>query len=146
MEIKNNQLTIEIPEGMEIDMNTSDLLEGIIKFRKKDVTYVDIEKALNIEDDYVDTSICEPNVDKLRAIDKLMNIAKYYNGNWKPNWSKQGKYKYHIMYNNNDDTYAIKDNNGSYTLNNIYFKNKEDAITVINNPDFRNILDTIYKN
>lgn len=50
------------------------------------------------------------------------------------------------MYNNNDDTYAIEDYNGSYTLNNIYFKNKEDAITVINNPDFKKILDKIYKN
>ena len=32
MEIKNNQLTIDIPEGMEIDVEDSDLTNGIIKF------------------------------------------------------------------------------------------------------------------
>ena len=33
MEIKNNQLTIDIPEGMEIDVEHSNLSKGIIKFR-----------------------------------------------------------------------------------------------------------------
>ena len=27
-----------------------------------------------------------------------MNIAKYYNGDWKPNWSDQIEYKYFIIY------------------------------------------------
>lgn len=35
MEIKNNQLTIDIPEGMEIDLENSDLAKGIIKFKSK---------------------------------------------------------------------------------------------------------------
>lgn len=35
MEIKNNQLTIDIPEGMEIDLKNSDLTKGIIKFKAK---------------------------------------------------------------------------------------------------------------
>ena len=39
MEIKNNQLTIDIPEGMEIDLKNSDLAKGIVKFKKKDITY-----------------------------------------------------------------------------------------------------------
>lgn len=30
--------------------------------------------------------------------------------------------------------------------NNIYFKNKKDAQAVIDNPNFRDILDAIYKN
>ena len=41
MEIKNNQLTIDIPEGMEIDLENSDLTKGIVKFKKKDITYDD---------------------------------------------------------------------------------------------------------
>lgn len=33
MEIKNNQLTIDIPEGMEIDLENSDLAKGIVRFK-----------------------------------------------------------------------------------------------------------------
>lgn len=35
MEIKNNQLTINIPEGMEIDLENSDLAKGIVRFKQK---------------------------------------------------------------------------------------------------------------
>jgi hypothetical protein len=42
MEIKNNQLTIDIPEGMEIDLENSDLAKGIIKFRDKWITIAEI--------------------------------------------------------------------------------------------------------
>lgn len=34
----------------------------------------------------------------------------------------------------------------NYAYSTVYFKNKEDAIAVINNPDFKDILDVIYKN
>lgn len=34
MEIKNNQLTIDIPEGMEIDLENSDLAKGIVRFKQ----------------------------------------------------------------------------------------------------------------
>lgn len=49
MEIKNNQLTIDIPEGMEIDLENSDLAKGIVKFKKHDITYRNIEDALSSE-------------------------------------------------------------------------------------------------
>ena len=39
MYMENNQLTIDIPEGMEIDLENSDLAKGIVKFKKKDITY-----------------------------------------------------------------------------------------------------------
>lgn len=35
MEIKDNKLTINIPYGMEIDVENSDLKTGIIKFKRK---------------------------------------------------------------------------------------------------------------
>ena len=144
MEIKNNQLTIDIPEGMEIDLENSNLDKGIIKFKQMN-TYEDVEDALNLDKNCAGIVVNKDNIHKLCAISKLMNIAKYYNKDWKPDWSKQNKHKYHIMYNNNNDTYTV-DYNGSYILNNIYFKNKEDATAIINNPNFRDILDIIYKN
>lgn len=144
MKIKNNQLTIDIPKGMEVDTKNSDLINGIIKFKQID-TYEDVEDTLNLHKNCTGIVVNKNNIHKLCAISKLMNIAKYYNKDWKPNWSKQSESKYHIMYDNNNNTYTV-DYNGSYILNNIYFKNKEDATAVINNPNFRDILDIIYKN
>ena len=146
MEIKNNQLTIEIPEGTEIDLKSSDLTKGIVKFKKKDITLKNIYKDNNAE--YVrDLVILKESEigNKLLAIANLMDIAKYYNGDWKPDWSSPGEYKYYIMYDNSNNIYTV-DYNWSYIRNNIYFKNKEDIIAVINNPNFKVILDNIYKN
>ena len=142
MEIKNNQLTIDIPERMEIDLENSDLTKGIVKFKKKDITYDDVLQAYAT--DFGGIRVPNHCIDKILAISQLMNIAKYYNGDWKPNWSNSREYKYFIIY-NNDNTYIV-DYHWRYIRNDIYFKNREDAITVINNPNFKSILSDIYKN
>lgn len=77
MEIKNNQLTIDIPEEMEIDLENSDLINGIIKFKTKSITYNDVYNELN--DTIIAINTYFGNEVKLRALVKLMNIAKYYN-------------------------------------------------------------------
>lgn len=144
MDIKNNQLIIEIPEGMEIDLKNSDLANGIVKFKKKRITYESVEDALSSEN-YAGAVINTSNGIKLEALNKLMNIAKYYNKDWKPDWNDRDKHKYYIIYNNASDSYSI-DYNYSYIYSNVYFKDKEDALEVITNPNFKAILDTIYKN
>lgn len=143
MEIKNNQLTIDIPERHIIDVEHSDLSKGIIKFKKSDITYKDIIDALNIEKDLTGVACNINNVTKLSAIDKLINIANYYNKGWKPDWNASYTRKYFIVY-SNTGTYAV-DYMYNYAYSTVYFKNKEDAIAVINNPDFKDILDVIYK-
>lgn len=145
MEIKGNTLTIEIPEGMEIDLKNSDLTNGIVKFKKKRITYESVEDALELGKNCKSIIINESNASKLVALSRLMNIAKYYNKDWKPDWKDRNKNKYYIIYNNSDNAYAI-DYNCIYTYHSIYFKNKEDVLEVINNPNFKDILDTIYKN
>ena len=143
MEIKNNQLTIDIPEGMEIDLENSDLAKGIVKFKKHDITYNDILQACPTN--FGGLRVRTHCMDKILAISQLMNIAKYYNGDWEPDWNNVKEDKYHIMYNNKMDIYRV-DFNNFLALSTIYFKNKENAIAVINNPHFKNILDNIYKN
>lgn len=142
MEIKNNQLTIDIPEGMEIDTENSSLAEGIIKFKSKSITY---SKIINSFNSITNTNVYIHSSDTkvLKAIAQLMNIAKYYNGDWKPDWSNPSEYKYFIVYNNN--TYIV-DYNWTSIYNRIYFKNKKDAQSVIDNPNFKAILNVIYKN
>lgn len=146
MEIKNNQLTIDIPEGYIIDVENSDLSKGIIKFKNSNITYKDIKDALNLKKDLTDVVCNVNNVTKLSAIDKLINIANYYNKGWKPDWNNSEECKYYILFNNNNKNgysieYRLKTNYG-----NIFFKNEKDAQAVIDNPNFRYILDTIYKN
>ena len=141
MKIKNNQLTIDIPEGMEIDLENSDLAKGIVKFKKKDITYDDILQSYAT--DFGGIRVPNHCIDKILAISQLMNIAKYYNKDWKPDWNNSDKSKYYIRY--NTGTYAV-DCNYTYNYGNIFFKNKKDAQAVIDNPNFRSILDVIYKN
>lgn len=145
MEIKNNQLTIDIPEGHIIDVEHSDLSKGIIKFKKSNITYKDIEDALNLEKDLTGVACNINNVAKLSAIDKLINIANYYNKGWKPDWNNGIEFKYHIVFDYFDDMYKTRSK--SQTCNNaIYFAHREDAQAVIDNPNFREILDEIFKN
>ena len=143
MEIKNNQLTIDIPEGMEIDLENSNLAKGIVKFKKKDITYEDILQTYTIE--YGSLVVPSRHIDKLLAVSKLMDIAKYYNKNWKPNWSNSKENKFCIKFDYHKDRLYV-DYNNSIGAGDVFFKNSEDARTVINNPNFRDILDVIYKN
>ena len=39
MEIKDNKLTINIPKGMEIDIENSNLTKGIVRFKQSCITY-----------------------------------------------------------------------------------------------------------
>ena len=139
-----NDLHIDCPKGYSIDVEHSDLSKGIIKFKKNNFTYKDIEDALNLEENLTGVACNVNNVDKLSAIDKLINIANYYNKGWKPDWNNGIEFKYHIVFDYFDDMYKTKSK--SQTCNNaIYFAHREDAQAVINNPNFRYILDTIYK-
>ena len=143
-EIKNNQLTIDIPKGMEIDTENSDFTKGIIKFKSKYITYDDIEKTLHLKETCIGITTDVNNIDKLTAINELMNIAKYYNKDWKPNWDNSKEKKYLIK----SDSYSgefFVDYDLTINLGGIYFKNKEDAEAVVNNPNFKEILDTIYR-
>lgn len=143
MEIKNNQLTIDIPEGMEIDLENSDLTKGIVKFKKKDITYDDILQSYAT--DFGGIRVPNHCIDKVLAISKLANIAKYYNKNWRPSWISPGQLKYYIYYSNENNKYQI----GATTrcdYGAIYFRLRDYIQAVIDNPNFRDILDAIYKN
>ena len=162
MEIKNNQLTIDVPEGYEIDKENSTF--KCIKFKpiKKYLTYKEIAEKLNkdtcffiakgkIQSYAQYASYDNPGVansyrqiEKILAINQLMNIAKYYNGDWKPDWNNKYELKYCISFTTITNSYNITSRAQTY-LNAIHFKNQEDAQAVIDNPNFRDILDVIYK-
>lgn len=149
MEIKNNQLTIDIPEGMEIDTENSSLAEGIIKFKSKYITY---SKIINSFNSITNTNVYIHSSDTkaLKAIAQLMNIAKYYNGDWNYN-ANSDECGYMIAYDKTTTEicgYQVININADTDMyfGNVMFKNEADAQYVIDNPNFRAILNAIYKN
>lgn len=137
IEINHNKLIIDIPKGMELDTENTDVAKGVIMLKKKNnITYEEIVKlgfCVNSEIGF-----------KAQAIAQLINIAKYYNGDWEPEWNNRNEYKYYIYYRYITDEYLV-DANFAEVSSIVYFKNKEDAQAVIDNPNFRPILDAIYK-
>jgi hypothetical protein len=136
----NNSLSdikIECPKGYIIDVEHSDLSKGIIKFKNKIINYYDdILSSINKKErTYI--------FSKVSAINKLMNIAAYYNNNCNVDWTND-EAKYFITYNYDIGKYVV---NSKYNVkfNPIYFAHRQDANAVINNPNFRDILDAIYK-
>ena len=143
MESKDNKLTINIPDGMEIDLQNSNFDAGVIKFKKKELTYKDIQDSVG---KYPTSIFTTPrNRLKINAIDALMNIARYYNGDWKPDWSNNKEGKFYISYNFIHNAYFVIEDN-SNNVGTIVFKQQEDTQKVINNPNFREILDANFKN
>lgn len=158
--METKELKIQIPVGYEIDKDHSTF--ECIKFKpiKKDITYKDVCNTLfknntgyfldqygkvnfyNIGTNRTDANNA-PNgrqLKRLLALNQLLNIAEYYNN----------------LHGNGVNTVIKYD-----TLNQIYiatetltmyihgiraiFNRMEDAQAVIDNPNFREILDTLYK-
>ena len=137
IEINHNKLIIDIPKGMELDTENTDVAKGVIMLRKKkDITYEEIVKLGFCVNSEIGI--------KAQAIAQLINIAKYYNGDWKPEWNNRDEDKNYIYYGYIEDKYYV-DSTKTYISNIVYFKNLADAQAVIDNPNFRGILDAIYK-
>ena len=135
-------------KDISIDVEHSDLSKGIIKFKNDNITLEDIYKDDNT--DYAaNLVILSENklFNKLLCIARLIDIANYYNKGWKPDFNNKSTYKYVIQYNGIENKHTHYSVDYDVCLNRcyVYFKNQEDAQAVIDNPNFRDILDTIYK-
>lgn len=147
------KLIIDIPKGYIVDNENSTSIQIVLKpttnptykeicekLMSEGAYYIDIDGTITY-DSYIGTyNNASPKCDileKLLAINKLANIAYYYN-------EELCKYGFAIYYADNNKKYQIKTtsiNFGDIAI----FKTMEIAQMVIDNPNFRNILDTIYK-
>lgn len=162
--METKELKIQAPKGYEIDKETSTL--ECIRFKpiKKNITYEDVCNTLFVNDTYFITDrgyihknalwdneiIPDKNIattkkqlERLLALNQLLNIAEYYN----KQHPKQNHTQYYII-NNNKNWYDIVEYKWlRYILGTVaLFNSKEDAQAVIDNPNFQEILDTVYKN
>jgi hypothetical protein len=113
----SQSLEFKIPEGYIFDKDNS--TDAVIRFKpiKKKIKYHNIAEKLFLNKiTYfinVNGEICshllkgnpsiannatsEKQLEQLLALNKLMNVAKYLNGDWKINW-KSTQEKYYIVY------------------------------------------------
>ena len=155
-----NELKIEVPQGMVVDMDNSNLANGIIKFKSKEkqlpktweeycetyqITNEDyflgtgsrINKRNNIDKRY-------PNSDKnvgtketceaVLALMQLIQLRNCYNDGWKPDWS-DCKNKFVIWRESGEITVDIN----TYAQRVLAFKTEELRDTFLNN--FRDLIE-----
>ena len=159
--METKEVKIDIPKGYEIDKENSTF--ECIKFKPiKCITYKDVCDNIFAKNHgyHISSSgnICytplkefaydadnAPNkkqLERLLALNQLMNIAYYYNHH------KYVEKGYIIAYNRESCCYKVMDDNNSYyklTAIDPIFEKIEDAQAVIDNPNFRDILDTVCK-
>ena len=149
-------IEFDMPEGFIIDKEHSDLDKGIIRFKNK---WLSLEQMYNMAKstnyhtylseikDSTDDKTCEVR-EKLIALANLMDIARYFNGNWKYDVTKENV-GYLISYDRfvKEPCYNIRKNDSTTDVyyGNPVFKNESDAQYVIDNPNFREVLDNIFK-
>ena len=155
------ELKIEAPKGYEIDKDHSTF--ECIRFKpiKKDITYEDVCNTLfknntgYFTDQYgeinfynigtnrfdVNNALSGRQLKRLLALNQLLNIAEYYNRN-----TAELNTRYRICYDSTNYYKVVPYASCSFTYSlEALFNNEEDALAVIDNHNFREILDTIYK-
>lgn len=160
--METKELKISVPKGYEIDKENSTSECTRFKLIKKHITYDDV--CTNIFRDfrgysinnYGEVNYCYlgPNIfdanntpickqlERLLVLNQLLNIAEYYNRLHITNIKSTT-----IEYDGVNQIYYTSSISTMYLRGiSAIFNRKEDAQAVIDNPNFREILDAIYKN
>lgn len=149
---KLKSVEFDLPNGYVIDKDNSDLDKGIIRFKRKWLTIEEMYKLKPIVAcEYVIPSIAinSSSRKKIVSLANLMDIARYFNGDWDYN-ANSNECGYMIAYDKTTTEicgYQVININADTDMyfGNVMFKNEADAKYVIDNPNFRDILDNIFK-
>lgn len=164
--METKELKVQAPEGYEIDKENSTfecirfkliknitydvVCNNIFNIRNEDTGYYientgDIRKASGFSNEArkdKNNATNKEQLERLLALNQLLNIAKYYNKN-----TPKLDVRYRIYY--DKSIYSYKTAYYTYYSNKFsieaLFNREEDAQAVINNPNFQEILDAIYK-
>lgn len=161
--METKEFKVQIPEGYEIDKENSTF--ECIKFKpiKKDITYDDICNTLFAEKQWrfytttdgdiiantINSSVISKKnnptnkrqLERVLALNQFLNIATYYNS-----IAEEPDGLYTIGYNTTTHMYEVISSPFEINFGLLaYFIRKEDTQSVIDNPNFREILDIVYK-
>lgn len=162
--METKEIKIKVPEGYEIDKENSTF--DCIKFKpvKKGLTYRNIAEELFVDTAFYISSLgdvlftgnpeictdinCAPNkkqLERLLALNQLLNIAEYYN----KKSPKEGNKVYCINFDERNKTteYFVSEYTRPMIVRGLIpmFNRHEDVSAVIYNPNFKAILDLVYK-
>lgn len=154
--METKEFKITIPEGYEIDREHSTF--ECIKFRPiTGPTYDDIARSLFKDKPvfFIDNyggirrtrgNFSDPNsatnttqLNRLLALNQLLNVAEYYNRR-----REETPSGYIILRGGDGELYATGVSKDSMSLQAPFFYSREDAESVINNPNFKGLLDLVY--
>lgn len=154
--METKEFKIQVPEGYEIDKENSTFERIKFKPIKKAMTYDDVARELfKDKNRYITTFSClkggkdvtctsPRQAEKLIAINKLMNVAKYLNEDWKPNWDEVDERKYFI-YTCLIDSYIGVKSATIHMSDIVYFKSEElarQAIKILGEETIKTALST----
>ena len=160
--METKEIKINIPEGYEMDKENSTF--ECIKFKpiKKELTYEDVAEELFSKNMFTsdikgkifwisssgakfdkNNTTNRKQFERLFALNQLLNIAEYYN----KKSPKKGKRVYCINLDERSREYYFKDYISPTIIRGLIptFNNEKDAKAVIDNPNFKEIFDLIYK-
>ena len=148
----SQSLEFKIPEGYIFDKDNS--TDEVIRFKpiKKKITYQDVKEKLfpdskpmfylGKEGGIIQTfsikyhsrellvSTSQQQLQQIRALNKLMNVAKYLNGDWEPDFKNSNYHKFYICYDSDSKKLMVwfkqYMNDGS-----VYFKSEKLAYQAI---------------
>lgn len=159
--METKEFNIQIPEGYEIDKENSTFESIKFKSIKKNITYEVICEYLFKDKNsfYIANpgeisnylSVCSfmdknnatnrKQLERVLALNQLLNIAEYYN-----RLHTMIDRPYVILYDKRTQDYTVNSISPCYGFGvEAAFNRVEDAKAVRDNPNFREILDTIYK-
>ena len=140
--MKENELTIEIPDGKIVDWDESKKQNKLV-LKDKQLSYEEVCKKLfkggqyytdasgNIKKTYVMGTITDPNnatiehqLECLIAKNQLANVAMFLNNGWQPNEDKED-YGWFIYYHEYNNKLYFSVSDGFDYNNNVLFKTKE---------------------
>ena len=149
MNSETKELKIEIPEGYEVDKENSTFEKIVFKKVEEKLTYTKIINELfngkkyyytdkygtiketvnseKVNDFRITDSNNAPTkhqLERLLALNKLMNIAHYLNDGWELNWNDNSQEKAFIYYNYSDKAFQTLID-VSFNCGKVYFKSKE---------------------
>ena len=146
------ELKIEAPEGYEVDWDNSS--NNVIRFKptEKKITYKDICRELFLDRHswrLTDLGICKyshctlsanihhstistsrQQLEQLLALNKLLNVAKYLNGDWEPNWNNFNKTKWSLFFDHSKNKLVTSNWQTSH-YGCVHFKSEELAYQAI---------------
>ena len=120
------EIRIKVPEGMEIDRENSTF--ECIKFKPKKLTYDYISIIMSPKTYPIYT--IRRHFQKCDTFRKLLEVADYLNGDWKPDWNNKFEEKYFLVYNYTNKIFEVE--NCYYRSSRmVFFSSRDNALKAV---------------